>query len=220
MAKRKSGTKNRRGRRFAFTKATIQHNAKVSEIVWASNMLHGCLAIIFQELIDKPFHAKAMWDTLSSDQAQRKLLRAWIEQSLSRVPIQSEFPDTDYFLKEILWVIREADSLTNYRNAFVHTPVGSIKGQVIADMWSSKETHAHNIRIIEEKQWFVAIRNDYYDLWEYARAIIACHIRKIVSALPERPQLRGPPSEAPYNTRNIQNQKKTKRPSRRQSSRA
>ena len=171
-------------RNLDFRSETFQPYAKaLGEVSLAWNDFNMVLSSVFGTALKIPnlMVADALWSALTSDRAQRDMLRAVINLKVigHHIPtkIRSEFK----------WVLDKADSLEEARNNALHSPLLSDQGSVFAwhQLGHQRAKKLANKDLLKEFGWF-------YDtaitLRQYIE-LLGDAIKHPTEPLPERPIL-------------------------------
>lgn len=110
-------------RRHRFTETHFEPYTKaIGRVLLAWNDLHEHLATLFVIAMGGGWTNRplAVWHSVRNDLGKRKLLKAAIEKQLD-----SEKARRPKFAEEILWIIKEANSLEGFRDDSAHTPLAA-----------------------------------------------------------------------------------------------
>lgn len=144
-------------------------------------------------------------------------MKAWIA-GIKKQHRELQQPEEEH-LDELLWIPDRTDEIAKYRNAFVHTIISATDEKIMFDWCSGKTSYIQYLKEIDEKELFIPVWRDVYNLWKHALAILrVVYYLSNSEALPERPQLPGSPSCIPHRKKNTQNRNSSELPSRRKSS--
>lgn len=144
-----------------------KHAQRVGSAVLAWNQLHADLYMIFWNIVGLNGHpvdaqvAQALWHTIQSDFTQRQMLANAAKVHLG---------DNDQTLERLLWVIKQTDRLSAYRNIAAHTAINAskvISPQVRADPWSSRDAVRQRFALIDHDRFWKQLAGDLYALAHY-----------------------------------------------------
>jgi len=160
-----------------------KHIAEIGEIVWAWNMLHSLLSGIFIVLCGKESSnnriVKSIWLSVASDSLQRKLIRDVLSSK-----------DKSEFAEEVLWILKKADDLSQYRNSFVHTPFFTDDNNEFNFInMGAKEKYINNLKGIKNSNNFLNIVNDIHNLSGYTANLLKIYLDDESVDVKRRPNL-------------------------------
>lgn len=122
-----------------------------------------------------------MWDEAGTDTSQRKIIKSYLAGM-----------ESNEVIDEIIWIMHVIDELSQYRNAFVHTPMlDSTSGILIPINFAAKVKYMDNIKKIHDGKLFVKFKKDIIEFTQYAFDVTKCFSSG--KELPPRPLLRAFP---------------------------
>ena len=170
------------------------HAAEIGHIAFMWNGIHAKLGEFFETFLepaDKKL-ARAIWETLKSDRAQRETLR---EAALVRLAKHADL------LADFCWLISETERLSTARNDALHAAYVFSWGQGVSAHYRVPPGRASRLKDKDLLREFQAYRDDLNELRCFAiglhlslRAILGG--KGLSQSLPERPSLRAfPPAK-------------------------
>jgi len=161
------------------------HCLKVGEIIYLWNQIHAVIFLSFLKIVGDSHEKslKYMWDDAGSDNLQRKLVKAYLK----------GLPEHEA-LEEIIWYLCVIDDLSQYRNAFVHTPMlDSISGgEIMPISFASKDKFIKNIQEIHDGKLFTKFKKDLIVLNQFSFDVLKSFSGN--KELPSRPVLQAFPN--------------------------
>ena len=171
------------------TQAVKRHNQQVGNIVWAWNLAHEQLYVLFAYFIQESKRASAIWHVIQSDKTQREMLLATALAALG---------ETAPLYVEIKWLCDRVGDISTFRKDPAHTPI-HVKGPLTVGFLpplgpseiSGRPQAVERLTTKPTAQFWRAARDDLYMLGLYAWHI---HYQLrypgvIGHALPHRPSL-------------------------------
>lgn len=176
------------------------HCLKIGEIVYLWNQIHAVIFMSFSRIVgnNQEKSLKFMWDDAGSDNVQRRLVKAYLK----------GLPEHEA-LDEIIWYLCVIDDLSQYRNAFIHTPMldSTIEGGVVPINFASKDSFMKNIKKIHEEKLFTKFKKDLIELNQFSFDVLKSFSGN--KELPPRPVLRAFP-DLPSGKQKRKNRRVTK----------
>lgn len=140
------------------------HITKVGEITWAWNRLQAAFAWIFIGFVSTKENqvGRVIWNAIASDKAQRDILLALCKDKLNKAQYA-----------EICWAVDQANKLSSYRNAFIHSPMlqNINDGELSPNRISTPEKYAQKIEDFYKMGNYRDLRGDILQLEQFVMEI-------------------------------------------------
>jgi hypothetical protein len=160
---------------------------EIGHIAISWNRLHENLALLFWHAIGPGGAPFAIWNTISSDRTQREILKAAVEANAF-----NDRPDSKRISQDVLWLLKQADKLSDQRNDALHGPITTLTDTATGETRVAPQTFFGNRRakkldkkdLMNEFNWY---RESIEALSRYAADLV--RERPTSTAWPKRPQL-------------------------------
>jgi hypothetical protein len=164
---------------------------EIGQVTLAWNSLHENLCILFWYAIGPGPVPQAIWNRLSNDRTQRDILKTAVEAGAFR-------RNRHGFADDVLWVLRQTDTLAEHRNVAIHVPLTTLTDVATgktrvepSDFFGNKRAkHLKGKDIISELEWCAECAASL----SYFAADIISTMNGKPETWPERPSLPLPPS--------------------------